>query len=361
MLKFILILVCSMSALSYGAFPEVDKVIGLAISAKTLPGAVTNIGTREKVLSRAVYGKKDLTTKNSLDTIYDLASLTKVVGTATSIMILEEQGKLKTTDKMSDHFPEFKTAGKDDLTIEDLMRHRSGFPPGTNSIKGEAYADFISRVASTKLQYKPRTDVEYSDLNFILLGELVQRVSGMSLHEFTHTYIYAPLKMDHTGYFVSEENKSFCAPTMSNRVCVPHDPTAFNYYPNNLGHAGLFSTVEDVGRFARMYLNNGILDGVRILKEETVLKMTTLPKDQLRGLGWDLLSPYANPPRGEVYAKGISYGHTGYTGTTIWIDPKSGSYYVFLSNRVYLGEDATAKPFTALRHAVANAVARYFY
>jgi CubicO group peptidase (beta-lactamase class C family) len=343
------------------AFPEVDKVIGQAIAQKTLPGAVTNIGTKEKVLSRAVYGKKDLTSKNSLETIYYLASLTKVVGTATSIMILEEQGKLSTTDKVSLYYPEFNTQDKSDLTIEDLMKHRSGFPPGTNSIKGEAFHTFISRVAATKLQYKPRTDVVYSDLNFILLGEIVQKVSGMTLNEFTHTYIYSPLKMDHTGYYVSEENKSFCAPTLVNRICVPHDPTAFNYYPNNLGHAGLFSTGEDMGRFARMYLNMGLLDGVRILKEETVKKMTTLPKDELRGLGWDLLSPYAGPPRGEIFAKGISYGHTGYTGTSLWIDPKTGSYYVLLSNRVYLGEDQTAKPFTALRRAVATAVARFFY
>lgn len=361
MLKSILILVCLMPFIANAAFPEVDKVIGEAISKKTLPGAVTNIGTKEKVLSRAVYGKKDLTTKNTLETIYDLASLTKVVGTATSIMILEEQGKLSTSDKVSLYIPEFHSADKEDLTIEDLMRHRSGFQPGTNSIKGETYHAFISRVAGTKLQYKPRTDVVYSDLNFILLGDIVQRVSGMSLHEFTHAHIYSPLGMDHTGYFVSEENKSFCAPTLAGRVCVPHDPTAFNYYPNNLGHAGLFSTGEDMGKFARMYLNNGVLDGVRILKTETVLKMTTLPKDQLRGLGWDLLSPYAAPPRGEIYAKGISYGHTGYTGTSLWIDPKSGSYYVLLTNRVYLGEDQTAKPFTALRRAVANAVARFFY
>ncbi len=145
------------------AFPEVDKVIGAAIAQKTLPGAVTNIGTKEKVLTRAVYGKKDLTSKNTLETIYDLASLTKVVGTATSIMILEEQGKLTTSDKMSLYLPEFNTPEKEDLTIEDLMRHRSGFQPGINSIKGESYHDFISRVAGTKLQYRPRTDVVYSD------------------------------------------------------------------------------------------------------------------------------------------------------------------------------------------------------
>jgi CubicO group peptidase (beta-lactamase class C family) len=361
MTSFILVLMCLIPMVSAADFPEVDKVIGQAIASKTLPGAVTNIGTNEKTLSLGVYGKRDLTTINSSNTIYDLASLTKVVGTATSIMILEEQGKLKTTDKLILYFPEFETEEKNDLTIEDLMRHRSGFKPGTNSIKGESYPDFISRVASSKLQYKPRTDVVYSDLNFILLGDIVQKVSGVSLHEFTQNYIFGPLKMQKTGYFVSEADQELCAPTLVNRKCVPHDPTAFNYYPHNLGHAGLFSTGEDVGRFARMYLNNGELDGVRILKEETVRKMITLPEKTLRGLGWDLLSPYADPPRGEIYAKGISYGHTGYTGTSLWIDPKSNSYYVLLSNRVYLGEEATQKPFTALRRAVATAVARFFY
>ena len=240
------------------------------------------------------------------------------------------------------------------------MLHHSGLPAGTNPVAGENYPTFISRVARTALAYSTGSKTGYSDLGFILLGEIVEMSSGLTLDQFTQTYIYKPLKMDRTGYFVSKELASLCAPTTSRKPCIPHDPKSFQFYPENTGHAGVFSTGEDLSHFARMYLNLGSLDGVQIMKKETVVKMTTLTSAE-RALGWDMLSPYSNPPRGEIFPKAISYGHTGYTGTTMWIDPKSGSYYIFLSNRVFLGEEATAAPFTALRRAVSTAIGKAIY
>lgn len=157
--------------------------------------------------------------------------------------------------------------------------------------------------------------------------------------------------MNDTGYFVSE----------TNRRCLPHDPKAFDLYPNSLGHAGLFSTARDLSIFAKMYLGNGTLMGTRILSSESIVKMISLEGTQIRGLGWDLLSPFASAPRGEVFPEGFSYGHTGHTGTTLWIDPQSKSYYVFLSNRVYLGASETVKPFTALRRELSTVIGKIIY
>lgn len=360
MFKITLLFLLLLPFTGYTAFPEVDQIIGLAIQKKTLPGAVTVIGNKDAVISRAAFGKRDLILKNNSDTIYDLASLTKVVATATSIMILEEQGKLSIKDKVSDFFPEFKTAAKKMITIEDLLLHHSGLPASTNLVEGENYKSFISRVAGAALAYKTGRKTVYSDLGFLLLGEIVELSSGLTLDQFAQTYIFKPLKMERTGFHVAPELMALCAPTITKRSCLPHDPKSFKYFPENTGHAGVFSTGEDLSRFARMYLNLGSLDGVQIMKKETVIKMTSLTSAE-RALGWDMLSPYSNPPRGEVFPKAISYGHTGYTGTTMWIDPKSGSYYIFLSNRVLLGEEATAAPFTQLRRDLSTAIGKAIY
>jgi CubicO group peptidase (beta-lactamase class C family) len=359
MLNFALLLLSLLSVTYAGTLPVVDEILEKALDAKTLPGGVLFVGQKDTVIEKSAVGTTDGTTKVTFNTIYDLASLTKVVATATSIMILEEQGKLKVTDKLSQYYYPFRTPSKKNITIEDLMRHRSGLPASVKILPTDTYEDFIARSLALALQYKPGTDVVYSDVGFIILGDLVQKISGTSLHQFTHDHIYKPLGMNHTGYFVEEKEE--CAPTTKKAKCVPHDPKAFVMYPHNLGHAGVFSTIDDLSRFAKMYLQEGILDGVRILETATVKRMTEITDPELRGLGWDLLSPYASAPRGEVFEKGTSYGHTGYTGTTIWIDPKTKSFYVFLSNRVYLGEDNTAKPFTALRRELSTEIGRFIY
>lgn len=354
----ILIFMLTVSCFAAG-FPEVDKLVNDAIKRKVTPGAIVTVGNNSGLIGTMVYGKRDLSNPNTIETIYDLASLTKTF-TATSIMILEEDGKLKITDKVSQYLPEFAANGKGEVTLEDLLRHRSGLISGLSPLSGETFEDYIQRVSRLSLSYKPRTQMVYSDLNAILLGVIVQKISGRTLSEFADENIFSKLKMSHTGYEVDERDKHLCAPTLSNRVCVPHDPTAFHFFPKNLGHAGIFSTAEDLSRFVRMYLNEGTLDGVTILKRETVRKMTTLPKGETRGLGFDLTSPYSNAPRGEIFPAGLSYGHTGYTGTAYWVDIKSQTFYVFLTNRVLLGEQ-NAEQFKELRKGVSTRVARVIY
>lgn len=335
-------------------FSPVDKIINEAIKEKTLPGGVLLIGQGDKVLYEKAY-------QSSFDTLYDVASLTKL-STAIAIMILKEDGKLKLSDKLSAFYPEFKTTGKENITIEEVLRHQAGLAASLEVKSGESYDAFIKRTLSLPLAYKPKTKTVYSDVGFIILGNLVEKISHVNLGKFAKVRIFFPLRMKKTTYQVSGEFKKFCAPTNpAKSPCIPHDPKAENQYPKQLGHAGVFSTLEDMKHLASMFLGKGEYNGTRILKEETIKEMITLPKGEIRGLGVDLLSPYARAPRGEVFPKGVSFGHTGFTGTTLWIDPKENFFYVFLSNRVYLGEEKTGKAFTAFRFNLSTQIGKLLH
>lgn len=360
MLKFILLLLPYVS-LASDPFSGVDRLVHENIREKIFPGAVAVVGEEDSVLKLGAWGKRDHSELNTLDTIYDLASLTKVVATATSIMILEQQGKLKTTDKLTKWYPEYKASGKSGVTLEHLLRHTSGLPSGIAGVSGENYQTFMKRVLSLPLKSKVGEETVYSDVGFIILGDLVQKVSGMTLEKFTRTYIYGPLGMNRTGYFIPDSLKKLCALTFDDKKCVPHDPKARAQFPNNLGHAGVFSTVSDLSRFARMFIHGGSLNGKTILNAQSIKKMTVISGKEIRGMGWDLLSPYASAPRGDFFPAGISYGHTGFTGTTMWLDPSTKTYYVFLSNRVFLGEDRTSKPFIQFRRDLSTEVGRVIY
>jgi CubicO group peptidase (beta-lactamase class C family) len=360
-MSLILTLLFTLTAMA-SDWTEVERTIEAGIQNKTLPGGVLLVGTKSKILFHKAFGKTGgSSTLASTGTIYDLASLTKVIATASSVMLLEERGLISLNDKFSSYFPDFTGVNKSLVTIEDLLRHGSGLPAGISLVSGETYQAFIKRALKTPLQYRPRSQTVYSDLGFILLGELVKKVSGQSLESFAMENLYIPLEMNSTAFHLSEELKLRCAPTLSTRLSLPHDPIAYRFSPHETGHAGLFSTASDLSHLVQMYMNQGQFSGKQILKKETVEKMNLLPLGEQRGLGWDFISVYASAPRGEVYPAGISYGHTGYTGTTIWIDPASDSFFIFLSNRVFLGDSNTSKRFTQLRRDLATAIAKQFY
>jgi CubicO group peptidase (beta-lactamase class C family) len=360
-MKFFILPILMLSSVAVASqWKDIDKIIGLGISHRLLPSAVLMVGDNQKFVMQDAYGRVD-TDATTEDTIYDLASLTKVVGTTSSLMVLLEKGDIQLTDKLSKYFPEFTGPDKDTVTIDDVMRHKAGLPGDIGFRPEDSYADFLKRVITVNLSYHPRTDVIYSDLGFILLAEIVKKVSGKTLEQFATENVFRPLKMNTTFYNVPQNLKETCAPT-NNEECRVHDPIAARFLPEQLGHAGLFSTAVDLSRLAQMYLNLGKLDGVQVFKEETVKQMITLPTGEIRGLGWDLLSGYADAPRGEIYPKGISFGHTGYTGTSIWIDPQSKSFMVFLTNRVYSGDTSSrSSKFSGLRYDLATAVAHKFY
>jgi uncharacterized protein YbbC (DUF1343 family)/CubicO group peptidase (beta-lactamase class C family) len=278
----------------------------------------------------------------TVDTIFDLASLTKVVATTSSLMKLFEEGKFRLNDRVTQYMPEFQE-GKSDLTIRNLLTHFSGMPPDlVLNPPWSGYQTGIHKAMLEKPNAPPGTHFVYSDINFILLGELVHRLSGQMLSDYSREHIFLPLGMRETMFQPPASLVPRIAPTERNGANGPplrgvvHDETS-RYMGGVAGHAGLFSTADDLARFCEMLLHRGELDGTRLFSALTVEKFTTpqSPADQpiLRGLGWDIDSPFSGN-RGDLFPIG-SYGHTGFTGTSIWIDPVSDSYVILLANSVH--------------------------
>ncbi len=319
---------------------RIDGVVKAAIERGDLPGAVVLIVHRDQVVFRRAYGlrsKKPVEVAMTADTVFDLASLTKPMATATSLMLLVEQGKVRVSDPVVKYLPAFAAKGKDKITIEQLLLHTSGL------IADNAVADYkdghdkaIERICDLEPAQPPGSKFVYSDLNYILLGEIVTKVSGKPLDDFAKANIYTPLGMKATGFKPNDDLKKRCAPTEQRdghwMIGEVHDPRSY-LLGGVAGHAGLFSTADDLAVYARMLLHEGSLNGKRILSPQTVRLMTT-PRDVPRGqrtYGWDVRTSFSSN-RGELF-KG--FGHTGFTGTSLWLDPDSQTAVIFLSNRVH--------------------------
>lgn len=301
----------------------------------------------------------------SEDTIFDLASLTKVVATTPSVMLLIEQGRVKLDAPVRDHLPEFTVQGRERITVRQLLAHTSGLKPSLpRNPPWSGYDTGIRLACETVPVTAPDQVFRYSDINFILLGEIVHRVSGEKLDAFAKKHVFGPLGMKDTGFNPDAALRPRIAATEKdeNGVMlrgVVHDPTA-RRMGGVAGHAGLFSTAADVARYARMILHDGELDGVRVLKLETVKLMTaihthsTMPEK--RALGWDVDTRYSRPRGG--FPVGTSFGHTGFTGTCLWIDPDSRTFYVLLSSRLHETDPDSdhRKLYEKLGDAVAKAV-----
>lgn len=320
---------------------EMDAAINEAIADQKCPGGVLWVEHGGAVYhkafgQRAVVPAAETMTK---DTIFDAASLTKVVACTPAVMLLIERGKLTLEDKVVKFIPEFAAEGKGEITIRHLLTHTSGLRPDV-SLKpdwsGQAAA--IRLACEEKLSAPPGEKVIYSDTGMYLLGEIVHRVSGLPLDEFARREIFEPLGMGDTGFNPPKDKLDRIAPTEVEGDTpvrgVVHDPRA-RRMGGVAGHAGLFFTASDLARYARMLLNLGELDGVRVFKPETVKLMTSVQTppnvNARRGFGWDIDSSYSGP-RGKLFPLG-SYGHTGWTGTSLWIDPFSKTFVIFLSNR----------------------------
>jgi len=342
---------------------EMDATIATAISNKALPGAVLWLESRDSRYVHAYGGRAILPSPEPMteDTIFDAASLTKVLATAPSILLLIEQGKIRLDAPVREYLPRFTGDGRDAITVRHLLTHTSGLRPGIGlRPEWSGYEGAIERAVTEMPTDPPDQRFRYSDINFILLGEIVRKVSGQSLDAFAHTHFFRPLRMVNTGYRPAPEIRSRIAPTTRDGNDylrgVVHDPTA-RRMGGVAGHAGLFTTTADVARFARMFLQEGELDGVRVLRTESVRRMTSVHTpphlaDSRRALGWDIDSPYAGP-RGEYFPVG-SYGHTGWTGTSLWIDPFSRSFVILMSNRNHPTEDGNV---IALRRQIGTLAA----
>lgn len=326
-------------------------------------GAVALVGRGDEVLARAVHGLRAVSPEPepmTADTLFDLASLTKPVATATSVLVLLDRGSLRLDDPVAVHLPAFASNGKEAITVEMLLRHRSGL------VADNALADYAQgpevawrRLLDLTPRHEPGTTFVYSDVGYLVLGRLVEALSGMPLDRFAGEAVFRPLGMDDTGFRPAPDLWSRCAPTEARDGHLlrgeVHDPRSAAL-GGVAGHAGLFGTAEDLARWCRMVLAGGELEGVRVLSAASaaaLLEPASLPD----GSGPRTLGLDADPgtsARGSRFPAGRSFGHTGFTGTSLWLDPETGGFVVTLSSRLHLDGAGTAVP---LRRRAADAAA----
>ena len=365
-----LLLSASQSSTPFPAASAVDALIDTAIAEGKLPGAVLLVGHNGEVIYRKAYGHRALLPAPepmTLDTVFDCASLTKVIATTSSVMKLFEAGKIHLSDPVTNYIPEFQ-GGKSDITIRDLMTHFSGFRPDFDlDPPFSGYEAGVQRAAQDPPAGPPETKFVYSDTNFILMGEIVHRVSGQPLNQFAAANVFAPLGMTDTMFLPPASLIPRIAPTEVQGGGemlrgVVHDPRA-RLMGGVAGHAGMFSTADDLARFCQMMLDKGVnpaADATHPARFASPLTIDLFTSNQsppgataIRGLGWDINSPFSGA-RGELFPAGSSYGHTGFTGTSVWIDPASHTYVVLLANSVH---PKAGKNITPLRKSIATAVA----
>jgi uncharacterized protein YbbC (DUF1343 family)/CubicO group peptidase (beta-lactamase class C family) len=327
----------------------ISEVAKNAIQAGKIPGAVILIGNQGKVVYRQAFGLRSREPKKipmTTDTIFDIASLTKVIATSTAVMQLVEKGKLNLEDPVAKYWPEFRVNGKEEITVRHLLTHYSGLRAALDSKpKWSSYDTALRMIEEEKAVLPLETRFIYSDINFIILGELVSRISGKPLDIYCTENIFEPLGMKDTGFKPSPNLRSRIAPTQYQHGTKGkmlwgevHDPIAYSM-DGVAGHAGLFSTADDLSIFAQMLLDGGSKNNFQILSPLMVEKMIVpqSPPDKipLRGLGWNIDSPLVSER---------SFGHKGYTGTGIWIDPTSNTYLIILTNRVHPNGKGNAEP-----------------
>ena len=358
---------CLKAQAPFSGAAAVDQQMERAVQDGLIPGGVVLIGHNGQVVYQKAYGSRALIPHRepmTLDTIFDAASLTKVIATTPAIMRLFEQGQIRLNDPVTKYLPEFQ-GGHSDITIRNLMTHFSGLRPDLDLKPAwSGYETGIQRALIDKPTAPPGAHFVYSDINFILLAEIVHRLTGKGLSEYTYENIYEPLGMHETMFLPPASLRPRIAPTEINPATGQplrgevHDDTA-RYMGGVTGNAGVFTTAADLAKFAQMMLDDGQGNGVRLFSAAAVQKFTTpqSPADQpiLRGLGWDIDSPYSSN-RGELFPIG-SYGHTGFTGTSMWIDPFSHSYVIVLTNAVH---PHRGHSITALRSRVATIAAASF-
>ena len=320
---------------------RIDAVVTEAIANHETPGAVVLVGRGDTVVFRKAYGQRavaPVAEAMTLDTMFDVASLTKVVATTTAAMILLEEGRIRLIDPVAKYVPDFGKYGKDRITIRDLMTHMSGLRPDVDLGDPWEGHDAAIRLGTEEIPVAaPGRRFIYSDINYFMLGEIVERVTKMKLDVFVRERVFQPLGMRDSMFNPPRALYGRIAPTQPATLRgVVHDPTS-RRMGGVAGHAGLFSTAADLAIFCRMLLDGGAVGSARVLSPLAVERMTSpaspAGEANIRGLGWDVDSSYSSN-RGEFLPLG-SYGHTGFTGTSLWIDPASRVFVVFLSNRVH--------------------------
>jgi CubicO group peptidase (beta-lactamase class C family) len=328
--------------ISYSVLTTVDDAIKSSIANNEIRGAVLIVARKGKIVYKKAYGNrmvKPHIEKMTIDTIFDMASLTKPTATANGIMLLAQDGKLNVNDKVSKYIPEFGQNGKEEVTVMNLLTHTSGLKPGGRYYGQHfGYDGVIKDIASLSTTYTPGTKYVYSDLGYITLGEIIRRVSGKPENEFVAERIYKPLGLKDTGYLPPKSKWNRCEPTefregklLQGQV---HDPTSYEM-GGVAGHAGLYSTADDMAVICQMLLNGGEYNGVRIFKSETVKLMITNQSPtptRAWGFGWGIYS--ADTARPNAFPK-EGFGHIGWTGTAVRVDVPTQTAVILLCSRIH--------------------------
>lgn len=367
-MKILTFLVCAAALCAQDSFSgaaALDTQIEQAVHDDLIPGAVLVVGHDGQIVYHKAYGQRALVPNRepmTEDTIFDAASLTKVIATTSCMMKLVEEGKVRINDPVTKYLPEFQ-GGHSDITVRHLMTHFSGMRPDLDLRPAwSGYLTGIQKALADKPAGPPGVRFVYSDINFILLGEIVHRVTGKMLNDYAREIAFDPLGMKDTRFIPLATDIPRIAPTEIDPATglplrgVVHDETS-RFMGGVAGHAGLFTTAADLSKFAQMMLNLGVTASGQRLFDPLAIRFFTSPQspaDQpiLRGLGWDIDSPFSSN-RGELFPIG-SYGHTGFTGTSVWIDPLTRSYVIFLANSVH---PQRGKSLTSLRSRVASIIA----
>ena len=355
LLSVLLIAVPAAKQPNSGSFARIDDLVREAMSAKLTPGAVVVVGRGDQVLYEKAFGFRATVPAQepmTIDTVFDVASLTKVIATTTAVMTLVEEGRLRLNDTVASHVPGFERYGKGGITIRHLLTHVSGLRPDVDLHPWTGYDAAIELANDEVPAAAPGETFVYSDINFFLLGDIVRRVTNQTLDAYLKARVFGPLGMNETGFLPPKALWPRIAPTercaeQDAWPCkrpdaaplrgIVHDPTA-RRMGGIAGHAGLFSTARDLKTFARMLLGKGRLGTTRVMSAATVTAMTSPQTPagmrSIRGFGWDIDTSYSSN-RGDLFPAGTSYGHTGFTGTSLWIDPGSNAYVIFLSSRLH--------------------------
>lgn len=343
----------------------IDCVMNGAIATRLVNGGVVIIGdSREDLLVRA-YGRVSSHEDAPAvvpGTIFDLASLTKVIATAPAIMKLADEGNLNLLDPVTKWFPEFSGKGKDDLLLLNLLTHTSGLHD-VSLAPVRTIREDVQRAADEELESRPGSRFRYADLNFVLLGELVRRATGQTLDRYASEQFLLPLGMSSTLFNPNETLHSRCAATVADSGDIlqgrVQDLNA-GALGGVAGHAGLFGTAPDLGRFCRMLLRGGELDGRRVFSPWAVKQMACPFYFQqgrvVRGIGWDIRSPYSSP-KGKGFSSS-SFGHTGFSGCSVWIDPESDLFVILLTSR---RDYRRVGEFARLRSNISTLAAKIFH
>lgn len=343
---------------------RIDQLMESSIQKGLVSGGVVLVGGVNKTHFARGYGRVTSAAEArpmTVDTIFDLASLTKVLATAPAILKLAEEGKLSLVDPAKKWFPEFEGKGKDELLVLHLLTHTSGLNDFSLD-PANPMQSAIQGTAAQKLNGELGSRFHYADINFIMLAEVVRRASGMPLDEYVGKKFYSPLGMKDTSFRPAAEKKGRIAATSGEegqQFCGEPQDYLCRQLGGVAGHAGLFSTADDLALFCRMVLGAGQLDGKRLMEQRTVSQMTAPYFSRggkvIRGLGWDIASPFSSP-RGSFFSRG-SFGHTGYSGSSVWIDPDADLYVILLTTRI---EYRKKGEFSQLRSALSTLAVEAF-